>query len=457
MFRTAPRTAAPLLAGAVVVGVVVAGAALIAGSQAPLSPTSRRQEPTAAAHTPTLTAAAAASPALPGEPITLGEGDLLTGVPGEGPLTSDQLDAWLADPANHRPLDARLPLGLAAGQGAIQGLDNNPLTRAKIELGRQLYFDPRLSSDASVSCASCHTPDLGYAADTRFGVGIEGLEGSRNSPTAFNRILSARQFWDGRAATLEEQAVGPIANPIEMGSTHEACAQCVAGVAGYQRQFDALFPDGVTIDNIGRALASFERAVVTGTAPWDYHDALRAFQRNFAEDLEYLEEDDPELYEQYQRLQQQAAAHPLSESARRGGELFFAERSGCTQCHVGANFSDELYHNLGVGLDQEDEDKVDEDIDWGRYVVTKQDADRGAFKTPTLRNVDQTAPYMHDGSQATLAEVIEWYDQGGHPNPFLSDKIKPLKLTKQEKADLVAFMKSLTGPLPKVETGRLPK
>lgn len=407
-------------------------------------------------HTTTLTAASAnddATPALPGEAVTLGAAGLLTGVPGDGPLTSEQLDAWLADPANHRPLDPRLPLGLSAGQDAIQGLEDNPLTRAKIELGRQLYFDARLSSDGSVSCASCHAPDHGYAAATQFGVGIEGLEGNRNSPTAFNRILSSAQFWDGRAATLEEQAVGPIENPIEMGNTHEACAQCVAGIAGYRKQFAAIFPDGVTIDNIGRALASFERAVVTGPAPWDYHDALQTFERNFAEDLEYLEEDEPELFEQYQRLKQQAAEHPLSESARRGGELFFADRSGCTQCHVGANFTDELYHNLGVGFDKPD----DEQLDWGRHAVTEADADRGAFKTPTLRNIDQTAPYMHDGSQATLAEVVEWYDQGGHDNPFLSDKVKPLKLTKQEKADLVAFMKALTGPLPEVETGRLPE
>ncbi|TWT30452.1 Cytochrome c551 peroxidase precursor [Posidoniimonas corsicana] len=391
----------------------------------------------------------------PGETITLGQGDLLTGLPGEGPLTAAELADWLADPASHRPLDPRLPLGLAAGQASIKGLDANPLTRAKIELGRQLYFDTRLSKDDSVSCASCHSPEHGYAADTRFGVGIEGLEGERNSPTAANRILSDKQFWDGRAATLEEQAVGPIANPIEMGNTHDACAMCVTGVAGYRMQFERIFPDGVTIDNIGRALASFERAVVTGASPWDHYAAFRDFEKNFEEELEepeFFAEDEPELYQEYLELKRRADANPISESAKRGGELFFSDASGCTQCHVGPNFTDELYHNLGVGMD-----RPDEQIDWGRSAVTNQPSDRGAFKTPTLRNVAQTAPYMHDGSQATLEEVVDWYADGGHKNPHLSDKMKPLKLTDQQKADLVAFMKALTGPLPRVETGRLPE
>src|SRR5690606_32279581 len=142
-------------------------------------------------------------------------------------------------------------------------------------------------------------------------------------------------------------------------------------------------------------------------------------------------------------------AHPLDESAKRGGELFFSEKAGCTQCHVGANYTDEKYHNLGVGMEAEEPDV-------GRFSETKDEKDTGAFKTPTIRNVAQTAPYMHDGSQKTLEEVVEWYDKGGHPNPHLSDKIKKLNLTDQEKQDLVAFMKALTGPLPKVEKLRLP-
>jgi len=197
--------------------------------------------------------------------------ELLSGIPGEGDLTVEQIDAWLADAKNHLALKPVLPLGLAAGAGEIQGIEDNPLTRAKIELGRQLYFDTRLSADNTISCASCHAPENGFAKNTQFGVGIEGQEGGRNSPVAYNRILSGPQFWDGRAESLEAQAVGPIANPIEMGNTHEACVETVKGIEGYQKQFAAVFDDGVTIDNVGRAIASFERAIVTGPAPWDLH------------------------------------------------------------------------------------------------------------------------------------------------------------------------------------------
>jgi cytochrome c peroxidase len=140
----------------------------------------------------------------------------------------------------------------------------------------------------------------------------------------------------------------------------------------------------------------------------------------------------------------------MSEDAKRGRELFFGQKAGCTACHVGPNLADEKYHNLGVGMDKPEPDL-------GRYVVSKEDKDRGAFKTPTIRNVAQTAPYMHDGSQKTLQEVVEWYDKGGHPNAHLSDKIKKLKLTPQEKKDLVEFMKACTGEFPKIEPGRLPE
>ena len=298
---------------------------------------------------------------------------------------------------------------------------------------------------------------MGYAKDTQFGVGINGQQGGRNSPVAYNRIVSGKQFWDGRAGSLEEQAVGPIANPIEMGHTHEGCVKSLSDIEGYRIQFEKIFPDGVTIDNVGKAIASFERAIVTGPAPYDYWDELRKFETSYAEDLadlDAIKEEDPDEYAaitaQYDALKQASAAHPMSESAQRGAELFFSERVGCTACHVGANFTDEKYHNLGIGMDQEKPDL-------GLAAITKNEADTGAFKTPTCRNVELTAPYMHDGSIATLEEVVEWYAKGGHPNPHLSDKIKKLDLTAQEKQDLVAFMKSLTGPLPEVEHERLPQ
>ncbi len=385
--------------------------------------------------------------------VELGDPTLTAGIPGEGPLTIQELQKWLADPANHVPLELELPKGLDAGQANVFIPEGNPITRAKIELGRQIFFDPRISSDGTISCASCHSPTLAYGADTRFGIGVQGQEGGRNTPVAYNRLLSREQFWDGRASTLEDQAIGPIANPIEMGSTHEACVECLSGIPGYKLQFDTIFEDGLTILNVGKALATFERVLVTGPTPYDYENDLRNFNRLFAaevEDLDALREDDPELYEQYTALTEAVKKNPMSESAKNGMTLFFG-KANCTACHVGANFSDELYHNIGVGMDADEPDL-------GRYEITKDDKDRGAFKTPTLRNVGQTPPYMHDGSQATLEEVMQWYNVGGYKNPWLSDKMKPLNLTEQELKDVVAFMvEGLTGELPKVENERLPQ
>ena len=379
-----------------------------------------------------------------GEKVMLGDAALTAGVPGTGAITLEQIDRFLADPKNSVELEPLLPLGLSQGASQVTGLDKNPLTRAKIELGRQLYFDPRLSADATVSCASCHDPAQGYGANTRTGLGIRGQAGGRNSPVSYNRILSGAQFWDGRADSLEAQAVGPIANPIEMGFTHEGVVERLKTIPVYERQFKKIF-GGVSIDAVGKAIASFERAIVTGPSPYDYGEQLRPFADLDADDLE----EDADLAKKYAEAKAAAGTFAMSESAKRGREIFFTEKGNCTACHVGANLSDEKYHNLGVGMD-----KAEPDV--GRFAVTKDAKDKGAFKTPTVRNVAYTAPYMHDGSLATLEEVVEWYDKGGHVNPNLSDKIKPLKLTAQEKADLVAFMRACTGPLPAVETGRLP-
>jgi cytochrome c peroxidase len=231
------------------------------------------------------------------------------------------------------------------------------------------------------------------------------------------------------------------------------CVSHLAGIEGYRLQFEKIFPDGVNIDNVAKAIASFERALVTAPSPWDYYEQLRNFEQAYEadlEDLDALKEDDPELFDEYVKLKAAADANPLDESAQRGAELFFSERVGCTACHAGANFTDEQYHNLGVGMEAASPDL-------GRYMITNEEKDRGAFKTPTVRNVAHTGPYMHDGSQKTLEEVVEWYNKGGHPNPHLDPKIKQLNLTDQEKADLVAYMKALTGELPQVERGRLPE
>lgn len=385
--------------------------------------------------------------------VSLGGDALTSGIPGEGPLSMTDIEAWLADPNNHQSLQVKLPLGLDRAAGNIQGLEGNPLTKAKIELGRQLYFDPRLSADGTVSCASCHAPAFGYAKDTKFGVGIRGLEGNRNSPVAYNRIITGPQFWDGRAASLEEQAVGPIANPIEMGNTHLDCVRTLAEIPGYVAQFQAVFADGLTIDNVGRAIASFERVLVTGPSPYDYQERLEQFVQAYEielEDLAALSEEDPDLLLQYAQLKKMVADNPMSESALRGRALFFDAKINCAACHSGANFADELYHNLGVGMDAAEPDL-------GRFAVTGIEADKGAFKTPTLRNVALTAPYMHDGSQATLLEVVQWYAKGGHPNPYLSDKVKKFEATEQDLLDLVEFMRALSGDFPRVREDRLPE
>ena len=379
--------------------------------------------------------------------VLLGGPELTQGIPGEGKLTVEQIQKWLDQKQNHEVLEIELPLGLSEGKIPAGVLEANPLTRAKIELGRQLFFETRLSADDTVSCASCHRPDEGYAAHTQFGVGIDGQEGGRNSPVSYNRLFSTLQFWDGRAKSVEEQAIGPIANPIEMGNTHAKAVETLKKIPGYKMQFDRIFGEsGVTIENVGKAIAAFERVIITGPSAFDYYERLKPFAQFEKEDFE----DDPELKAEFDQLTALAKKKPMSESAIRGRDLFFSKRVNCAACHVGANLTDELYHNLGVGMDAEKPDL-------GRYEVTKVEKDKGAFKTPTIRNVALTAPYMHDGSQKTLMEVVEHYNKGGTPNKFLSDKIKKLNLTEQEKKDLVAFMEACTGELTPVETERLPE
>jgi cytochrome c peroxidase len=282
---------------------------------------------------------------------------------------------------------------------------------------------------------------------------VRDQSGDRNSPVAYNRILSTLQFWDGRAATLEDQAKGPIANPIEMGNTHDVMTKSLKGIEGYQLQFDKIFPGkGLTIDTVAQAIASFERVLVTGPGAADFYEPLMTFEqanKDDLKDLAALKKEDPETYEQYWKLKRASDAHPISSSAIRGRALFFG-KANCTACHAGANFTDEKFHNIGIGMD-----KAKPDL--GRFNETKVEKDKGAFKTPTVRNVTQTGPYMHDGSLKTIEEVVEWYDKGGHANPYLSDKMKKLNLTAQEKEDLIAYMKALTGTLPPVETKRLPK
>ena len=383
--------------------------------------------------------------------VQLGDPSLTAGIPGKGPLTDVQISKWINNPENHVPLNFTLPLGMAAGKGNVQGIENNPLTRAKIELGRQLFFDKRLSSDNTISCASCHQPEHGYAATTRFGVGVDGQMGDVNSPVAYNRILSSKQFWDGRAESLEDQAIGPIAAPIEMGNTHEQAVATIKGNDGYKKQFDTIYPnEGVTIGTIGKSIATFERTLVTGPSPFDFAEALKPYEDYDAEDFEDMQSDDSEEFARYTQLKADAAANPMSESAERGRELFFSDQGNCSACHVGANLTDERFHNIGIGMDASNPKM-------GRFSVTQDPEHKGVFKTPTIRNVASSPPYMHDGSLNTLEEVVEYYVKGGTPNAWLSKDVVKLNLSPQDKADLVAFMKACSGPLPQVNSERLPQ
>lgn len=301
--------------------------------------------------------------------------------------------------------------------GPVPIPSDNPPSEAKVALGRQLFFDPRLSADHTVSCATCHAPEDAWANHNMVDIGVGGRTGTRNSGTVLNAAYMKFQFWDGRATSLEEQALGPIHNPVEMGETLQHVVLKLKAIGAYRADFKAVFGTDVTTDGIARAIASFERTVVSGPSAYD---------RDVAGD-----------------------ATALSAAAARGKQLFNG-RAGCSGCHSGPLFSDQSFHNVGVGMDRPNPDI-------GREAVTRNPADRGKFKTPSLRNVGLTWPYLHDGSAATPADVVEFYDRGGTPNPTLDKRIRPLGLTPGEQADLVAFLQALTGTLPSIVRPTLPK
>jgi cytochrome c peroxidase len=369
--------------------------------------------------------------------VVLGSAELTAGIPGEGPLTPAEIRSWLSQDSVHEPLDIRLPIGLADAASLIHIPPDNRLTRAKIELGRQLFFDPRLSKVGSTACSMCHLPEQDYS--------IHGVipESRRNPPVCFNRIFSTRQSWDGRDESLEHQVAGPVTGLVELGTTPQDCANRLRAIEGYRMQFDAIFGE-LHFDAIAAALASFQRVLVTGPSPWDYRRLLAEYGNVDPKSL-------PTEERQFvQTLRNGARTNPMSDAAIRGAALFFSDRTRCHTCHSGPNLTDEAYHNVGAGMELHNPDL-------GRYVITGRKADFGAFKTPTLRNVARTSPYMHNGQFGTLREVVEWFDQGGYRHASLDREIRPLDLTRDEKRDLVAFLETLTGPLPTVETGRLPE
>ena len=302
--------------------------------------------------------------------------------------------------ADEKKSTANLPTSIPSGLPAVIHPKDNLPTPEKIALGKQLYFDPRLSADSTVSCASCHNPEKGYSNADQFATGVDGKKGGRNSPTVLNTAYQAFQFWDGRAGTLEEQALGPIQNPIEMNLSLTEMEKRLNAIPGYKDQFKKVFGRDPVAADVAKAIAAFERTILSGDAPYDRFVA--------------------------------GETKAMSESAQRGWKLFNG-KAHCSACHSGPNFTDNAFHNIGVGMNAKEPDG-------GRQVVSKMLGDRGAFKTPTLRDIARTGPYMHDGHLKTLAEVVEYYHRGGTPNEQLDEEIFELNLTAEEKQDLVKFL-----------------
>lgn len=299
----------------------------------------------------------------------------------------------------------QVPFGLDGDSAVIPA--DNLLTKDKVELGRLLFFDKRLSKNNTIACASCHLSKFAFTDGQRVSAGIRGQKGGRSAPVSFNRVFSKAQFWDGRAATLEEQSVGPFANPIEHGfANHDEMIAKMKKIPGYRKLFKEVFGEEITIGGVGKAIASFQRTVLSGNSPAD-------------------------------RFDQGGDEKAIPASAQKG-LLLFREKARCTKCHSGFNFTDEKFHNLGIGWDTNT-------VDLGRYMVTKNPTDIGAFKTPTLREIARSAPYMHDGRFKTLEEVVNFYNQAGVKNPHQDELILPLDLTDQEKRDLVEFLRTLNG------------
>jgi cytochrome c peroxidase len=298
----------------------------------------------------------------------------------------------------------RVPFGLDVEQLSPR---TNPASRAKIQLGRRLFSDPNLSSSGRVSCATCHDPRRAFTDGRTVAIGVDGAMGDRNVPTLVNRAWGQSFFWDGRATTLEQQVLQPVFAAKELGMSADAVLSLLRSPR-YRSSFEVVFGAKPTLDHLALALASYVRTILAGDSPYDRFEA--------------------------------GDRSALSQSAAQGLAVFRLI-GGCSACHNGPNLTDEAYHNTGVAW------RLGPPQDEGRAGVTHAPADIGAFKTPTLRQISRTGPYMHDGSFATLAEVIEFYDRGGQRNAGLDEQIRPLNLSPLHKRDLLAFLNSLAGPV----------
>jgi cytochrome c peroxidase len=312
-------------------------------------------------------------------------------------ITIDMLDGMTRLPGDLGPLP---PVPVSA---------DNPQDEAKVELGRRLFFDARLSRDRAQSCASCHDPEKGFSDGRPRAVGFEGRQLARRSPSVLNAAYNNHQFWDGRASSLEQQAEGPLLAAAEMNMSADLLGARLGAIPEYNRSFQGVFGGSPTLKNAARAIAAFERTLITPNAPFD------AYARGKKDALTFNE---------------------------KRGLILFIGKAACVQCHNGPTFTDSRFHRLGV------QGRTPGPEDVGRFAVSGHDQDRGAFKTPTLRNVCLTAPYMHDGAFKTLEEVVDFYDRGGDSDPQKSPLIFELGLSQQEKSDLIAFLRSLAGQRP---------
>ena len=313
-------------------------------------------------------------------------------------------DAMALDPL--RPSDKEIPHLLGLGDpNDFLPFESRP-TKRSVELGRLLFFDKRLSRDSTIACSSCHLPSHAFTDGKSISTGIKGQQGRRSAPTVVNRLYGRSFFWDGRARTLPEQTLEPFLSPVEHGLSHRDLLFLIRSIPGYRRLFRETFGTDVTTDGIAAALTHFQWAILSGNSPVDQFD--------YCGDTTALP------------------------AAAQRGFLVFRGKGGCVRCHVGPNYTDEQFHNLGVGWESGH-------IDLGRYSVTRQPEDIGAFKTPTLREVARTAPYMHDGRFKTLDEVVNFYNHGGVNNPHQDPMMRPLFLSDEERGDLVVFLNHLSG------------
>ncbi len=279
---------------------------------------------------------------------------------------------------------------------------NAPYSLQMATLGKKLFFDPRLSGARNVSCVTCHNPSFGYAAPVDRAVGAANEKLPRHAPTALNAAWVAPLFWDGRAATLEEQAAGPVTAPAEMNMSFEQLVPELKAIGEYNQWFEHLFPGtGVTRENILTAIATYERTIVADWSPFD----------------RWVEGDES----------------AIGDSAKRGFALF-AGKAQCAACHTGWNLTDNKFYDIGLPSDDIGRGKIEPENPKAQY----------AFKTPGLRNLTQRAPFGHDGSQDTLELIVRHYEAGGIQRPSLADAMKPFTLTDSERQDLVAFLRTLT-------------